>query len=623
MKRLVATLLLLSLPVTAGERLLITDVRLSGEADSPRVSLILEHGRIAGIINDRTASLPGVRSYSGEGRWVTPAFVDAWTSGGVDAPAIVRDRDRKPNVTAEIMPEMRSANRKGIRASFSVANGIAFDEDALSSTRAEGFGTLHLAPTGELLGGKSAVISAADAAARDQVIAEDVYQCAAFRASGTGYPSTLMGYHAQLRQFFLDSKWEADLRERWDSGRPGPRPAFDPDLREGEAVLSGERKLLCEADSDDDILRWLRLADEWGVEIAIVGGREAWRVANVLRERGVPVFLTLDWGDEVDDPDEDSKSEEDEEPAESGEDSETSAPEETEEPAESEEPVEEPSEADEEEAAPENEEASDDEEGSVEEGSVEEEISWEYTEPLAVRREKRSRWEEDRDGALRLQEAGVNFAFCSGKSSAEKMLEKVRTLVEIGLPAEAALSALTADAAALLGLEGRVGAIKEGAIANLCIWAGEPLAKKPRLAAVIVDGVLEELDIEEDEGGEAPNEDIELDGTWEYSFTNSDAGSISMKIEMSEDGAVKGEITVQNRFMEEPQTEKVSGRVSGKKLTLSSELDIEGFVVELEFEGEVKGDTYEGEVAWTFSGGSTEDAFTAKRKPGQREEVQR
>jgi len=616
MKRLVATLLLLSLPVTAGERLLITDVRLSGEADSPRVSLILEHGRIAGIINDRAASLPGVRSYSGEGRWVTPAFVDAWTSGGVDAPAIVRDRDRKPNVTAEIMPEMRSANRKGIRASFSVANGIAFDEDALSSTRAEGFGTLHLAPTGELLGGKSAVLSAADAAARDQVIAEDVYQCAAFRASGTGYPSTLMGYHAQLRQFFLDSKWEADLRERWGSGRPGPRPAFDPDLREGEAVLSGERKLLCEADSDDDILRWLRLADEWGVEIAIVGGREAWRVADVLRERGVPVFLTLNWGDEVDDPDEDSKSEEssegDEEPAESGEDSETSAPEEMEEPAESEEPAEESSEADEEGAAPDE-----------EESSVEEEISWEYTEPLAVRREKRSRWEEDRDGALRLQEAGVSFAFCSGKSSAEKMLEKVRTLVEVGLPAEVALSALTADAAALLGLEGRVGAIKEGAIANLCIWAGEPLAKKPRLAAVIVDGVLEELDIEEDEEGEAPNEGIELDGAWEYSFTNSDAGSISMKIEMSEDGAVKGEITVQNRFMEEPQTEKVSGRVSGKKLTLSSELDIEGFVVELEFEGEVNGDTYEGEVVWTFSGGSTEDAFTAKRKPGQREEVQR
>ena len=69
--------------------------------------------------------------------------------------------------------------------------------------------------------------------------------------------------------------------------------------------------------------------------------------------------------------------------------------------------------------------------------------------------------------------------------------------------------------------------------------------------------------------------------------------------------------------------EKVSGRLSGKKLSLSSDLDIEGFTVELEFEGEVSGGVYEGEVTWTFSGGSTEDSFTAKRKPEEREEVQR
>ena len=75
--------------------------------------------------------------------------------------------------------------------------------------------------------------------------------------------------------------------------------------------------------------------------------------------------------------------------------------------------------------------------------------------------------------------------------------------------------------------------------------------------------------------------------------------------------------------MDEPQTEKVSGRLSGKKLSLSSDLDIEGFTVELEFEGEVSGGVYEGEVTWTFSGGSTEDSFTAKRKPEEREEVQR
>ena len=613
MKRLLAALFLFALPVFAGERLLITDVRRAEDLEAPRVSLLIEHGRIAKIYNDRSASVPGVRSYSGEGRWVTPAFIDAWTASGVAAPEIITDRDRKPNVSAEIMPEMRAANRKGIRASFSAAQALSFGDGELSGIRSGGFGTLHVAPGGELLGGKSAVVSASEAAARDQVIAEGVFQCAAFRASGTGYPSTLMGYHAQLRQFFLDVGWSADLRARWEEGRPGPRPAFDVDLREGEAILSGERRLLCEADTDDDILRWLRLADEWKgngwqVEIAIVGGREAWRVADVLREREIPVILTLDWNDEVKDPDKDEDEDSAEEEGESEEPDSTDA--ETTESVTGEEPEEKP---DEEDVS---------EEGEEDE-SAEDEISWEYTEPLGVRRERRARWEEGRDCAIRLHEAGVPFAFGSGKDTSKKMIEKVRTLVKEGLPADVALTALTNGAASLLDLTERVGDVEEGFVANLCIWAGDPTAKKPRLAAVVVDGVLEEFDLKEKETGEAPDEDVEIDGAWTFEYSNTDAGSTSMVLEMNEQGAVTGQITVQNGYMEKPQTEEVTGQVSGKTLSLSVVLDVEGFVVEIDFEGEVSKDAYEGDATWDYSRGSSESKFTAKRTPQRQEEVQR
>jgi len=608
MKRLITALILFAAPAFAGDRLLITDVRLEEDIEAPRFSLLLEHGRIADIRKDRSASIPGVRSYSGEGRWLTPAFIDAWTSSGVNAPEIITDRDRKPDVSAEIMAEMRSANRKGIRAGFSAAEALSFDGDELSGIRESGFGTLHVAPGGELLGGKSAVVSASEAAARDQVIAEGIYQCAAFSASGTGYPSTLMGYHAQLRQFFMDAGWSADLRARWEEGRPGPRPAFDVDLREGEVILNGERRLLCEAETDDDILRWLRLADEWqtrgwNVQIAIVGGREAWRVADVLREREIPVILTLNWGDEVKDPDKEKGKDKDEDKDEEIEDIVEGEPE------------------------PDSpgEEAGAEDDSTEPEEDTEEELSWEYTEPLDVQREKRARWLEGRDCALRLHEAGVPFAFGSGKSGSGKMLEKVRTLVKEGLPAEAALSSLTDGAAALLDLTDRVGAVEEGFVANLCIWDSDPTAKKPRLAAMIVDGVIEEFDLkEEDEGsGAAPEEDLEIDGSWTFEYSEERSGSTSMTLKMKEDGAVTGEVTIQNPFMETPRTGEIKGRVSGRTLSLSAELDIEGFSIELEFEGEVSGPTYEGTAIWTFSRGSRESSFTAKLTPEGLGEVQR
>jgi hypothetical protein len=625
MKRLITALTLFAAPAFAGERLLITDVRLAEDLEAPRVSLLLEHGRITFIRTERNVSIPGVRSYSGEGRWITPAFIDAWTSSGVNAPEIVTDRDRKPDVSAEIMAEMRTANRKGIRAGFSAAETLSFNDDELSGVRKSGFGTLHVAPSGELLGGKSAVISASEAAARDQVIAEGVYQCAAFGASGTGYPSTLMGYHAQLRQFFLDASWNADLSVRLDEGRPGPRPSFDGDLSEGEVILRGERRLLCEAETDDDILRWLRLKDEWqtkgwDVQIAIVGGREAWRVADVLREREIPVILTLNWGDEVKDPDKgkDKDKDRDEEEVE---DVTGDAEEMTTEEDVQVEPVEL---GDDEPGSISLEEETEAEEDAESEEDAEKDPSSEYTEPLAVQREKRARWLEGRDCALRLYEAGVPFAFGSGKNDSKKMLEKVRTLVKEGLPAEAALSSLTTGAAALLELKDRVGAVEEGYVANLCIWDGGPTTKKPRLAAMVVDGVIEEFDLEEEKGsGEAPEEDLEIDGSWTFEYSEARRGSTSMTIKMGDDGAVTGEVTLQNPFMEEPRTQEIKGRVSGRTLSLSAELDIEGFKVEIEYEGEVSGSTYEGTATWTFSRGSQEGSFTAKRAPEGLEEVQR
>jgi hypothetical protein len=96
-----------------------------------------------------------------------------------------------------------------------------------------------------------------------------------------------------------------------------------------------------------------------------------------------------------------------------------------------------------------------------------------------------------------------------------------------------------------------------------------------------------------------------------------------MELEMDEEGVVTGELTVKNSFMEKPQTESVSGRLSGNVLTLSAELNIEGFVVEIEFEGEVTGTAYKGDAIWTFSGGSQESRFTAERSPEGRRGVQR
>jgi len=85
-----------------------------------------------------------------------------------------------------------------------------------------------------------------------------------------------------------------------------------------------------------------------------------------------------------------------------------------------------------------------------------------------------------------LHEAGIKFAL-----SGEGMLEQVRFAVRCGLPAEAALPAVTRAPAEILGIEDRVGTIASGRDADLVALSGDPLSLTTKIRWVMVDGVIQ------------------------------------------------------------------------------------------------------------------------------------
>ena len=280
----------------------IRDVRLAAPADSPRHTLILRDGRIESVLEAAAEPPPGARVVEGQGRLALPAFLDAYTQAGCATPTPVAERDAPPSASAEALVDMRESNRKGIQPSFRAADAFQLDLEARKKLRSSGFGALLSAPAGQFLAGESALASTRDGPPRDVLLAATRFDHAGFQAPGPGYPGTLMGAIAQIRQFFLDAQRQGAITARRAAGRPGPRPPHDADLEAIRPALAGERRIVCEAESAGDIERWIALADEFHLQIAISGGREAWKRAAVLRERGIPVFLTLDWGEEVEDP---------------------------------------------------------------------------------------------------------------------------------------------------------------------------------------------------------------------------------------------------------------------------------------------------------------------------------
>ncbi|HUT94069.1 MAG TPA: amidohydrolase family protein [Thermoguttaceae bacterium] len=98
-------------------------------------------------------------------------------------------------------------------------------------------------------------------------------------------------------------------------------------------------------------------------------------------------------------------------------------------------------------------------------------------------------WDVAPENAARLAEAGVPIAFCSdGLKSPKEFLGAVRTAVERGLDAQAALEALTTEPARLFGVSDRLGTLDVGKAAHLVVTDGDLLAKKTRVLETWVDG---------------------------------------------------------------------------------------------------------------------------------------
>ena len=88
-----------------------------------------------------------------------------------------------------------------------------------------------------------------------------------------------------------------------------------------------------------------------------------------------------------------------------------------------------------------------------------------------------------------LAAAGVPFGFGSaGLKDAKDFLPNVRTAVAQGLAADAAVRALTLDAATIAGVGRQLGAIEAGRIANLVVTDGDLLAQKTKVKYVFVEG---------------------------------------------------------------------------------------------------------------------------------------
>lgn len=366
---------------------------------------------------------PDARVLEGTDLRVYPGLVDAWGRAPVSLPGMP-----EPD---EVTPWEPSRAAQGFTPHLRLADHLTATGPDLRSRREEGIVASGVFPTRGFASGLGAVLlHRPDAETpRELVGRPEVGLALSFQGASAAYPSTLFGVVAELRQRFTDAQRLASLQSEYRQNPNGMTlPQWDPDYEVLRRVAGAGLPAFFSAADAEDIRRVLGLASELGFSPVVVGGDEAWEVADVLAELDVPVLVSLDFPEPRHwDPDA--------EPDTAG----TGPPDDS-------------------------------------------------LDAAAAR--ERERLVDLYSNPGRLAEAGVRFALTSGHGEAD-LRAGARRAIEYGLSEQDALAALTAAPARLLGIEA-VSRIVPGWSATFVVTDGPLFAEETRILYTFVEGRLEE-----------------------------------------------------------------------------------------------------------------------------------
>jgi len=249
---------------------------------------VLENGTVVlrdGLIQSVGAGLAppaDARVIDARGLVVTPGLIDGFGGVGLPSPSAARGASPAPSTTATLAPQALALDRLRLAD--------------VAKARDTGITTALVVPPDGVAPGRSVLVNTAGERAEQMVLSQPAAMHLHMATLSRQYPASLMGTVAWARQALLDA---AHYREEWAAYEKAPRgrtrPRYDAALAAWQDVLAGRQLLVVTAPRENDIRRALALADELKVRVAIAGAQRAQAVAGLLKARGVPLLVSVNF----------------------------------------------------------------------------------------------------------------------------------------------------------------------------------------------------------------------------------------------------------------------------------------------------------------------------------------
>lgn len=258
--------------------------------------VVIRDGRVETVGTAENASLPaGAEVIEAKGLVVYPGMIDAATALGLAEISSV-------SATLDV------AEIGDLNPHAQAYYGLNPHSSHVNVTRVNGVTSVLSLPAGGLISGQAALINLHGSTPREMALVPAAALVINFPTTAAPFsfslqpqaPPNLTEQIATrdrqvetLRKTLRDAEAYARALDAAARDKSLPRPVESTVLAALVPYVRGERPVLLRANREAEIRAAVRFAEEMNLQRAvIVGGNDAWKTANLLRERNVPVVLT-------------------------------------------------------------------------------------------------------------------------------------------------------------------------------------------------------------------------------------------------------------------------------------------------------------------------------------------
>ena len=257
----------------------------------PTGTLVIRNGVITGVGSVPVPADATIRDV--KGLTIYPGLFDAYSDYGMPKPAPRSGAGTPAEKPSE--PRGALAWNPAVLPQQNAAEMFLPDQKAAEKLRALGITTALVVPQSGIFRGTSALVNLGDGNAASQVVREKVAQHIYLGPVGGGYPTSLIGAIALIRQTLYDADWYGNAWEAWQKQPSLTRPETNDALAALAGSLHAKLPFVIETSDEKNLLRADAVAREFALNLFVRGSGNEFKRADAVRATGRRIILPVDF----------------------------------------------------------------------------------------------------------------------------------------------------------------------------------------------------------------------------------------------------------------------------------------------------------------------------------------